>query len=94
MINDYCIDEKNSWLDRHMEFIPRHKRIYTFDKFLLANKNRILVDDNIQHLEEWRSRGGIAICFIRGYNKDWKGLSIKEHYDIFELLEYLEREWI
>lgn len=94
MINNYCIDEKNSWLNRHMEFIPRHKRMFTFDKYLLANKNRILVDDNIKHLTEWQKNGGIAICFERGYNKNWNGLKIKKHYEIFELLEKIERNEI
>lgn len=93
MINDYCIDEKNSWLNRHMEFIPRHKRIFTFNKYLLANTGRVLVDDNIKHLTEWEQNGGIAICFQRGYNKNWKGLKIKKHYEILTLLKWIEENY-
>lgn len=90
MVNGHCIDEKNYWLDKYFPFIPRHHRFYTFDKYLLANTGRILVDDNIEHLEKWEKMGGVAICFRRGYNKSWKGLAIRSHRHIFRLLEKLE----
>jgi len=86
------IDEKNYWLDTFFPYIPRYKRMFTFDKWLLAAPGRILVDDNIYHLREWSKKGGTAICFQRGYNKDYQGLKIKNHKDIFQLLQRLEDE--
>ena len=91
MVNNHCIDEKNYWLEKFFPFIPRHERIYTFDKYLLANTGRVLVDDNISHLADWEEYGGIGICFQRGYNKNWKGYSIKYHKDIFQILEEIWR---
>lgn len=87
MINDICINEKNYWLDKFFPFIPRHKRFYTFDKYLLANTGRVLVDDNISHLKVWQDNGGTSICFQRGYNKNWEGTSIKFHKEIIQILE-------
>ncbi len=87
MVNNYCIDEKNYWLEKFFPFIPRHQRIYTFDKYLLAGNGRVLVDDNLSHLASWENCGGIGICFQRGYNKDWEGYSIKYHKDVFQILE-------
>ena len=91
MINKYCIPEKNFTLRKYFSFIDRKKVTYTFSKNLLANNDRILIDDHIGHLTNWEKMGGIAICFIRGYNKSWQGLSIKKHNDIFKLLEKLEK---
>ena len=56
----------------------------------MAGNGRILIDDHVEHLEKWEKMGGIAICFERGYNKNWKGLKIKKHSEIFELLENIE----
>jgi len=91
MINEHCIKEKNDSLKRFLPFVDLRRATYTFDKFLLAKNNRVLVDDHIHHLEAWEKNGGIAVCFERGYNKNWKGYSIKKHNEIFELLESLER---
>jgi 5'(3')-deoxyribonucleotidase len=92
MINKYCIKEKNYTLRKYFPFIDLKKATFTFDKYLLAGAGRILVDDNIHHLENWQKMGGTAVCFIRGYNKNWKGLTIKKHSEIFKLLENLEKE--
>lgn len=81
-----CIAEKDAWLDKHFPMIDKDKRIFTHHKYLLADKDRILIDDNIGHLGQWIEHGGIGICFIRGYNKTWNGLYIKEHQDIFNFL--------
>jgi len=90
MINEYCIKEKNDSLKKYFPFFDLRKATYSFDKFLLAGNGRVLVDDHIHHLENWQKNGGIAVCFERGYNKNWKGFSIKKHNEIFELLEFLE----
>ena len=91
MVNGYCIDEKNYWLDNFLPCIPRHKRIYTFDKWLVAGEGRLLVDDNISHLTQWEEYGGIGICFQRGYNKNWRRRTITDHDEIFQVLEALEK---
>ena len=92
MTTAYCIDEKNYWLNRFFPFIPRHKRIYTFDKWILSGMGRVLVDDNPSHLIPWKAVGGIGICFQRGYNKSYEGLSIQRHHEIFQLLEKLGKD--
>lgn len=86
------IDEKNYWLDTFFPYIPRYKRIYTFDKWLLAGPGRVLVDDNVSHLTAWSKQEGIAVCFKRGYNKHYQGIGIKQHNEIFQLLEELEKD--
>ena len=91
MPRDSSIDEKNYWLNKYFPFIPRYNRIFTFDKWLLAREGRVLVDDNPSHLITWQQYGGTAICFKRGYNKDYQGITIKHHQEIFQLLEELEK---
>ncbi len=91
MLNNYCISEKNESLEKHYPQISLKNTTYTFNKYLLAKNNRVLIDDHIEHLENWEKNGGIAICFERGYNKNWKGLKIKKHSEIVELIDNLEK---
>lgn len=89
------IDEKNYCLNTFFPYIPRYKRIYTFDKWLLAAPGRILVDDNVSHLLQWEENKGLSVCFRRGYNKHYHGIGIKHHSEIFQLLESLKKTgWI
>jgi 5'(3')-deoxyribonucleotidase len=91
MINEHCIAEKNYTLQKYFPEIDMKRVTYTFQKYLLANNNRILIDDHIEHLENWEKNGGIAICFERGYNKKWKGLRIKKHSELFSIIKNLEK---
>jgi len=91
MINEYCIAEKNYTLQKYFPEIDLRNVTYTFQKYLLAKNNRILVDDHIEHLENWEKNGGIAICFKRGYNKKWKGLKIKKHSELLGIIKNLEK---
>lgn len=91
MNTPHCIDEKNYWLDTFIPYIPRYKRIYTFDKWLLAGYGRILIDDNVSHLDQWGANKGTPVCFFRGYNESYKGIGIHRHDEIFEVLELFER---
>jgi len=90
MVNDFCVPEKNQTIQKFFPQINLEKVTYTFQKFLLAGNGRLLIDDHVEHLEKWEKMGGIAVCFERGYNKNWKGLKIKKHSEIFELLENIE----
>lgn len=90
MVNDYCVPEKNQTIQKYFSNINTSKVTYTFQKYLLAKNNRILIDDHIEHLEKWQKEGGIAVCFERGYNKSWKGLKIKKHSEIFDIIAQLE----
>ena len=90
MINPYCVPEKNISLRKYFPVIKLENVTYTFNKFFLSGKNRVLIDDNIEHLTKWEKMGGIAVCFERGYNKNWQGLKIKKHSDIYKILEKLE----
>lgn len=91
MINEHCIAEKNYTLEKYFPEIDITKVTYTFEKHLLAGPGRILVDDHVEHLEKWEKMGGIAICFTRGYNKNWKGLRIKKHSELLGLIKAIER---
>ena len=90
MINKYCVPEKNYTLQKYFPMISLKNVSYTFQKYLMAKENRILIDDHIDHLIKWSENGGIAVCFERGYNKNWKGLKIKKHSEIFQILQQLE----
>ena len=90
MINDYCVPEKNKTLKKYFPEIDMTKVTYTFQKHLLAGYGRILVDDHTEHLEKWEKMGGIAVCFTRGYNKNWKGLRIKKHSELLGIIKQIE----
>lgn len=91
MINEHCVPEKNYTLNKYFPEIDMTKVTYTFEKYLLAGTGRILVDDHVEHLEKWEKMGGIAVCFTRGYNKNWKGLRIKKHSELLGLIKAIER---
>lgn len=90
MPNTYSTEEKYKWILKHLPEIPIQNIIPTFHKYLLAGEGRILIDDSMKHLEKWEKEGGRAICFVRGYNKNWKGEKIQAPWSAKKILEMVK----
>lgn len=52
---------KNIWVKNHLNPKPKTIFSYSADKQRYANENSILIDDKKSNIEEWASKGGIAI---------------------------------
>ena len=52
---------KNLWVKNNLNPKPKTIFAYSADKQRYANENRILIDDKKSNINEWASKGGIAI---------------------------------
>jgi len=52
---------KNIWVKNHLNPKPKTIFAYSKDKQRYANENSILIDDKKSNIDEWTSKGGIAI---------------------------------
>ena len=52
---------KNLWVKNNLNPKPRTIFAYSADKQIFASENRILIDDKKSNINEWASKGGIAI---------------------------------
>ena len=52
---------KNLWVKNNLSPKPKEIFSYSKDKQRFANENSILIDDKKSNINEWTSRGGIAI---------------------------------
>jgi hypothetical protein len=52
---------KNLWVKNHLNPKPKLIFAYSADKQRYANANSILIDDKKSNIQEWESKGGIAI---------------------------------
>ena len=52
---------KNIWVKNHLNPKPKTIFSYSADKQRYANENSILIDDKKSNIEQWASKGGIAI---------------------------------
>ena len=52
---------KNIWVKNHLNPKPKTIFAYSADKQRYANENSILIDDKKSNIEQWASKGGIAI---------------------------------
>lgn len=52
---------KNLWVKNNLSPKPRTIFAYSADKQRFASENRILIDDKKSNINEWASKGGIAI---------------------------------
>ena len=52
---------KNLWVKNNLSPKPRTIFAYSADKQRFANEKRILIDDKKSNINEWASKGGIAI---------------------------------
>lgn len=65
--NSGCYSGKFEWLKRITKKDPRKRLILceSNNKYLLAGKDRILVDDREKNILGWRAAGGIGILYNR-----------------------------
>lgn len=86
----YCKKEKMEWLEKYFPYIPKDRihlvEIGTNKADIVNPKNAILVDDYKSNLENWQNAGGIAIK-KRSSQKEGKFPVIRNHWDIFKILE-------
>jgi FMN phosphatase YigB (HAD superfamily) len=52
---------KNLWVRNHLNPNPKVIFAYSLDKQRYANENSILIDDKKSNIDQWASKGGIAI---------------------------------
>ncbi|HDK7194861.1 TPA: hypothetical protein PTV74_003168 [Clostridium botulinum] len=89
--SNYCVGEKVKWIEKYVPFINIEKDlIFTGDKSLLAKPNRILLDDNINNLIEWKRKGGISVAFSQPWNDKWEGLRINNHKEFYHLIHQIQ----
>lgn len=89
--NEYCFKEKKEWLEEHFEWFRSNMLIATEAKYLLANPNRALIDDNAKYLKEWQRKGGIAIGYgTYSWTKEHKGLKAENPRELKELINRIE----
>lgn len=74
-INNTCFYEKAMFIKKYLPWFNLDTNFHcSGNKGLMAyskyTKN-ILIDDNINHLNNWKDNGGIPICFSMGWNEDW-----------------------
>jgi len=87
VMNAYCILEKIEWLTTYYPWVDlQNDVIMTGDKGVLANENRILVDDTGKHTKSWQENGGIAITF-GGYN--WSPIQINPCYSMKDVYDFI-----
>jgi len=82
------------WIEEYLPFINVEKDlIFTGDKSLLARDNRVLLDDNINNLVEWKNQGGIAIAYTQPWNDKWNGLRVNNHKEFYILIHQLQNNF-
>ena len=68
-----CYAGKRIWLDQCRTWCPELSKMPVMmgsHKYLLANPNRILIDDGLHNIDKWRICGGKAIVFQQPWNTD------------------------
>ncbi len=76
-----CFSGKAKWL---MNFVPERKNwilkdlmiVASKEKYLMAQPNRVLIDDRLSNVEAWRKAGGIAIHHTGDYAETLKQLDL------------------
>jgi 5'(3')-deoxyribonucleotidase len=68
--NPSCLSGKMMWIQKYYPRLQR-RTILTSNKYLLADHNRVLIDDTFQKTSKFNQFGGYAILFPQEYNKAW-----------------------
>lgn len=58
---------KLKWCEQHLGLPPR-RVVLVHEKYLLANNQRVLVDDSEENLDLWQKAGGIGLWFHTSIN--------------------------
>lgn len=89
--SNYCVNEKVKWIEKYLPFINVEKDlVFTGSKSVLAKPNRILLDDNMNNLIEWKRKGGISVAFSQPWNDKWKGLRVNNHKEFYHLIHQIQ----
>ncbi|EPY2277876.1 5' nucleotidase, NT5C type, partial [Clostridium sporogenes] len=93
--SDTCIKEKVMWIEKHLSFLNIERDlIFTGEKSILAGENRVLLDDNINNLIEWKNQGGVAVAYTQPWNDKWKGLRVNNHKEFYKLIHQFQNNLI
>lgn len=65
----YCFSGKKYWVDHHFPNLSGNL-IIAKDKYLLAGKDRLLIDDSEQKTSDFTAQGGNSILFPQPWNKN------------------------
>ncbi len=66
----YCIWGKTKWLKERIDpLITAGDCVFTKKKYLLANKESLLIDDLQKNCDEFIAAGGNAVCVPSNWNK-------------------------
>lgn len=84
----YCVQEKIQWIQKYLPFINVKTNVhFSGNKGVMAKENRILLDDNSEHLFSWQSQGGLSIAFKNfGWSQDWKGMRVNSFDEFYDLI--------
>lgn len=89
--NETCFLEKVDSIKSDLPFINIETNFHTSgNKGLFAKKNRILIDDNLIYLNQWRENGGIAIAFNHPWNSEFSGHRVFNWNDYYRLIKNIE----
>jgi 5'(3')-deoxyribonucleotidase len=90
--NKYCAFEKYQFINIWLPKFNQDNIIFTGNKGIFSNKNRILLDDQMNYLTDFRDYGeGISIAFEQPWNKkEWKGLTVSDWNEFHELVKILD----
>jgi len=80
-----CTSGKATWVDRHLPVGYGQRLVLTGRKEVMAGKDRILIDDHDENLQQFASAGGRTCCVPRPWNK------MREHPPVESVVKQLER---
>lgn len=87
--NEHCFLEKIEWIKKYLPFLTEEQMIFTSKKYLLANEDTILIDDNSKFLKEFNKHNGISIGFKQPWTK-YDGLIANNWNEVYKLVHQLE----
>lgn len=71
---------KLEWINNTAPGWIRRQYFITPRKYQLAGPGRLLVDDCLENVNQWRAHGGLAILISKPWNKGEEGLRLDERY--------------
>ncbi len=87
--NPYCTNEKMAWIRKHLPFFDLGNLMLSNQKWPMACKNRILLDDNTGHLREWYKYGGFPVAYAHNWNEGFP-IRVDSHEEFYHLVHDLE----